>query len=702
MSPHATAPWRPLLCLCLLLLPWPGASVADPLNLPIPGKQSILRVGAIPDPVTDKRRSIAQHIMTALQAGDRASLLEARQELAVLMANDNLGGGDSALRWILGFVLAPDDSSKAALIKNPLDQAYIDFFSANDFAQLKEYLQRKFGVDNFTPEDPETHVRRTEFLDDMVMFNNPDRPTWDSVAEVMDVISGLGPDIRRVIDVGAGFGYYSYRLAQLTGDAGKVYAADTSEPYINQLEKFVRGYPLGNIVPTVSAEDDIKAAEKVDLVFISSLYHVIYSWSQHAKRDPFLRSVNNALRDGGYLVILDNSFNSGHELHNSYIEKDYIVAQLWYYGFELVQHKRLSDTRYVLVLRKAAPGTAKRPEFTQGPDTKTIQVSDSRSVVHIGSLDSFDITPAGISAAKDLYSALDGSDPQAARAAIETYDKLLPKENFGGEYTALRWIARYLLASGDARKAMTKDPLAAEYLTYLSENNYERLKFYLSRKYKLGKAKLTAEEAVDEETRKIGVVQRQSLEDFILFNNPERESWEKSSLILKQMPLKPGDTVVDVGSGAGYFTFKFSDLVGPGGKVYAMDTKKPHVDYIESLVKKWGTTNVVPVLSTADSLRLDADGTADLVFMCSLYHIVYAVSSADEREGMLKGIRQVLKPGGKLVIVDNGPVEEQQLPYHGPYIRKELIEAQLAAYGFVLEKADQIIPQRYMLVFARP
>jgi predicted methyltransferase len=702
MSPSTTASWKQVLFLCFLSLTLSGASAAAPLNVPIPGKQSILRVGAIPDPVTDTRRAIAQRIMGGLEKGDKTQLLDARRELEAIMDQKNLGGGDSAMRWMLNVLLAPDDAHRASFIKNPLDQAYVDFFFAEDFARLKEYLQRKFGVNNFTPEDPEVHVRRTEFLDDMVMFNNPDRSTWDSVAQVMSVINGLGPDIKRVVDVGAGFGFYSYRLAQMVGDTGTVYAADTSESYIDQLQKFVRAYPLGRIAPTLSTEDDIKASEKVDLVFISSLYHVIYSWSQHAKRDPFLRSVHNALRDNGYLVILDNSFNSGRELHNSYIEKDYVIAQLYYYGFELADYKSLSDTRYVLVFRKAPSGTAKRPVFADEPGGKSIPVNDSRSVVHIGSLDSFDITPAGISAAKDLYRALDGSDPTAARAAIGTYDKLIPNENFGGEYTALRWVATYLVASDDSRKVMTQDPLVAEYLAYLSENNYERLKFFLSRKYKLGIAKLTAEEAADEETRKIGIVQRQSLEDFILFNNPEREGWEKSSLILEKLPLKPGDTIVDVGSGPGYFTFKFSNIVGERGKVYALDTKKPHIDYIEAVIKRWGTSNVVPILSANDNLNLDAKGAADVVFMCSLYHILYAVSSVEEREAMLTGIWQVLKPGGKLVIVDNGPVEEQQLPYHGPYIRKELIQAQLEEYGFVLVETEQVVPQRYMLVFERP
>jgi hypothetical protein len=44
-------------------------------------------------------------------------------------------------------------------------------------------------------------------------------------------------------------------------------------------------------------------------------------------------------------------------------------------------------------------------------------------------------------------------------------------------------------------------------------------------------------------------------------------------------------------------------------------------------------------------------------------------------------------------------VEDQTLPYHGPYIAQKLIIGQLRHYGFRLVATHQFIPQRYMLVF---
>jgi hypothetical protein len=59
----------------------------------------------------------------------------------------------------------------------------------------------------------------------------------------------------------------------------------------------------------------------------------------------------------------------------------------------------------------------------------------------------------------------------------------------------------------------------------------------------------------------------------------------------------------------------------------------------------------------------------------------------------------VLKENGRLVVVENNPVDGKTIPYYGFYIDKDLIIAQLFYYGFTLEKYDKITPQRYMLTF---
>jgi predicted methyltransferase len=688
--------------LTIAVVAQPVAAAESVLEVPLPGKRSMVRVGAVPNPVTEAARESAQVLFDGLAAKDADQVARAIERIEAHQAGEVAGGNATALIWLArAWLRANEVGLEAARPESKLERAYFDVFLGDDAKHLQEYLQRKYRVGDYTPNDPETHLDRLTFLDDLLLFNNPARAQWDATDRVVEIIAGLEPEVSRVVDLGAGFGYFSTRIAEALGPEAIVHAADTEETYVAQLKTFVEQYGLRGVQPVLSKPNDIVVREPTDLVFIASLYHVLYAWSQPTERDAFMETLHRTLRPGGYLVVLDNRDHEGASLHNAYVDREFVQAQLYHYGFELVSSEDLSPYRYLLVLRKSTPQTPKPPVYAQAPGQDSIRVSDSHSVIHIGSLDSFDITPSGIAAGRLMLKALNDSNLEAARQAISLYDKIIPNENFGGEYTALQWIARYLAATEDERRELTRDPLTAEFIAYLAQDDYANLKFYIARKYKLEATSIPVEEATDEKTREIGIIRRQALEDFILFNNPKRDDWEQSPKIMERLPLKAGDRVVDIGSGPGFYSFKFAERVGPTGQVLAFDTKESHVEYLNGLADKWGLKQVAGTVSATDGFEIPESGTADMVFMCSLYHILYGVSSQAERDGMVASILKALKPDGRLVVVDNGPVEAGLLPYHGPYMRQELITSQLKAYGFELESSEQVIPQRYLMVFSR-
>jgi ubiquinone/menaquinone biosynthesis C-methylase UbiE len=161
--------------------------------------------------------------------------------------------------------------------------------------------------------------------------------------------------------------------------------------------------------------------------------------------------------------------------------------------------------------------------------------------------------------------------------------------------------------------------------------------------------------------------------------------------------VKPGDKVADIGCGSGFFTYTFSQQVGEKGKVYALELKDEHIERLKSFLREIDNQNV-EVLKGKEEL-LELPEPVDKMFMCSLYHVMYGVVSDADRDAYWKSLVRYLKKGGELIIVDNGPVDDETLPYHGPYITKELIAYQLAFYGFELSDSIQVIPQRYMLKF---
>ena len=321
-----------------------------------------------------------------------------------------------------------------------------------------------------------------------------------------------------------------------------------------------------------------------------------------------------------------------------------------------------------------------------------LTVKDKQSLIHLGSLDSFDITEGGKAAAKLLLTYLDGGNQNhELEKAIDIYNDLIPNENFGGEYTSLQWLCKYYLAEESQKVNMRQQPMIDGFVRMLTDDNAENLKTYLNYKYHF-------KEYGSGDTTQLRARMR-FLEDFILFSNPARDSWEATKDNLDQVPLRKGAHVADLGCGPGYYSFRFSEFVGEEGKVYAIETNPLHLDYLRDYVKRYDVNNVEVVEGSFEGIGLSPDIQVDAVFICSLYHNIYAAFTDEERDYFVGSIRNALRDGGELIIVDNDLVTEGELPYHGPYVHRDMLVSQLWYYGFELKDSFQFTPQRYLLRF---
>jgi SAM-dependent methyltransferase len=97
------------------------------------------------------------------------------------------------------------------------------------------------------------------------------RDRWQKPEEVIRALEiGVG---QQVADIGAGSGYFTFRLALAVGDSGKVYAVDVDEEMIDYLKKRVR-----QVVPIAARPDDPQLPEgSIDLLFVCNTYHHIES-----------------------------------------------------------------------------------------------------------------------------------------------------------------------------------------------------------------------------------------------------------------------------------------------------------------------------------------------------------------------------------------------------------------------------------------
>jgi len=122
-----------------------------------------------------------------------------------------------------------------------------------------------------------------------------------------------------------------------------------------------------------------------------------------------------------------------------------------------------------------------------------------------------------------------------------------------------------------------------------------------------------------------------------IFRNPRwRRKW------LQRAGVKEGDVVLDEGFGMGTSSIAAARLVGPRGKVYALDNEPVHVVILWLRAKMRLLKNLKVFLSGADSTRLP-DGSVDVVYISDAFHEF-------PKERTLEELHRVLKPGGILAI----------------------------------------------------
>ncbi len=114
--------------------------------------------------------------------------------------------------------------------------------------------------------------------------------------------------------------------------------------------------------------------------------------------------------------------------------------------------------------------------------------------------------------------------------------------------------------------------------------------------------------------------------------------WEQTNLI------QGGQTLLDYGCGTGDFTIPAARIVGPTGKVYALDYFPRQLGIVEEQSKKEGLTNIETILS-AHKTGLP-DKCIDIVWMCDVLHEI------SERRLVLAELHRVLREQGVLVIHD--------------------------------------------------
>jgi ubiquinone/menaquinone biosynthesis C-methylase UbiE len=130
-----------------------------------------------------------------------------------------------------------------------------------------------------------------------------------------------------------------------------------------------------------------------------------------------------------------------------------------------------------------------------------------------------------------------------------------------------------------------------------------------------------------------------------ILEDPHRIEHLKPAEILQKIGFAPGNVAADIGSGSGLFTRLMARAVAPGGRVYAVDIDKDLLGHVAGTAAREGISNITTVLAPEDSPSLPPH-CLDVALICdTLHHIA-------KRQTYLTNLKQCLKPGGRLAIID--------------------------------------------------
>jgi SAM-dependent methyltransferase len=174
-----------------------------------------------------------------------------------------------------------------------------------------------------------------------------------------------------------------------------------------------------------------------------------------------------------------------------------------------------------------------------------------------------------------------------------------------------------------------------------------------------------------------------------VFDDPERDAWQKPHEVIQALALKPDAIVADIGAGTGYFSVRFAHML-PQGRVYGVDTEPGMVKHLAERAKREGLKNITAVAGKPGDPRLPEK--ADLVVLVDVYHHV------EDRERYFRNLQKALKPGGRVAVIDfrmDSPVG----PPKRARVAPGAVKSELKRAGYVLAQEHAFLPNQYFLVF---
>jgi len=174
-----------------------------------------------------------------------------------------------------------------------------------------------------------------------------------------------------------------------------------------------------------------------------------------------------------------------------------------------------------------------------------------------------------------------------------------------------------------------------------------------------------------------------------IFDDPERDAWQKPDEILRLLELRDGLVVADLGAGTGYFEPHLSRAVQATGRVLALDVEPAMVAHMQTRFADAGLSNVEARVVAPDDPGLAPESVDRILIVDTWHHI-------DARGDYAGLLRRALRPGGYVLIVDF----TSESPLGAPArmrLSPDAVHDELSAGGLSAHLVDEDLPYQYVV-----
>jgi ubiquinone/menaquinone biosynthesis C-methylase UbiE len=171
-----------------------------------------------------------------------------------------------------------------------------------------------------------------------------------------------------------------------------------------------------------------------------------------------------------------------------------------------------------------------------------------------------------------------------------------------------------------------------------------------------------------------------------------------SDKLFHELDLRKGISFLDVASGRGIYSLAVSDIIGPQGRVFAVDLWAEGIEMLKTAAQEKGIENITALVSDVGRRIPVEDQSIDVCLIATALHDF--VEDRIDR-GVLNEIVRVIKPAGRLAVMEFKKIDGPPGPPKHIRLTPEDVADMLDPYGFKKERSADVGPYNYLMLLKK-